>query len=531
VADDTNIVSDVFVHDRQTGTTTRVSVGPGGAQGNGASWVPLMSGDGRWVAFDSMASNLVAGDTNRMWDVFVHDRQTGTTTRVSVASEGAEGSGNTNPYIRPAISGDGRLVAFDSEASNLVIGDTNGLSDVFVHDRQTGTTTRVSEGPGAGQGNGDSRAQAISADGRWVAFASGASNLVTGDTNGAWDVFVRDRGPLACAVALVPTSTSVSAAGAAGTVGVTAPTGCPWTAVSNAPSWVTVTGGSSGTGNGTVSYAVAVNVAGPRTGTVTIGGETFTLDQASGLPPPPTTVPDTYATSFNTPLVVTAPGVLANDTSNGGGAMTAMLVGRPAYGSMMLNTSGAFSYTPNVGFSGADSFTYRAVTSSGGPGNVASVSITVSPSGPTTRVSVTSGGIQAELSSDSPSISADGRWVAFSSAAGNLVPGDTNGVSDVFLHDRQTRTTTRVSVGTAGVQGNGSSWRPAISADGHFVAFSSQASNLVTGDTNNESDVFVHDRQAGTTTRASVGTAVTQANGGNFVAAISANGRWVAFDS
>ncbi|HUE85229.1 MAG TPA: hypothetical protein VMO26_04055, partial [Vicinamibacterales bacterium] len=112
-----------------------------------------------------------------------------TTTRVSVGSDGTPGNGNSSV---PAISADGRWVAFESWASNLVAGDTNGFSDIFAHDRQTGTTTRVSVGPGGVQGDGLSYRSAISADGRWVAFDSGSSNLVPDDTNFLGDVFVHD---------------------------------------------------------------------------------------------------------------------------------------------------------------------------------------------------------------------------------------------------------------------------------------------------------------------------------------------------
>ena len=123
------------------GDTTRVSVASDGAQGNGYSYHPSISADGRYVAFESDASNLVSGDTNGARDVFVHDRQGGGTTRVSVASDGAQGNGGS---AHPSISADGRYVAFQSDASNLVSGDTNGWSDIFVYDRQTGQTTRVS---------------------------------------------------------------------------------------------------------------------------------------------------------------------------------------------------------------------------------------------------------------------------------------------------------------------------------------------------------------------------------------------------
>src|SRR5207249_4234013 len=161
-------------------TTVRVSVASDGTEGNDVSMGSALSADGRFLAFDSAAADLVAGDTNGASDVFVHDRQTRTTERVSVASDGTEGN-NASSY--PAFSADGRFVAFDSDATDLVAGDTNGTTDVFVHDRQTGTTERVSVASGGGtQGNGNSGGffafPALSADGRFVAFQSDATNLV-----------------------------------------------------------------------------------------------------------------------------------------------------------------------------------------------------------------------------------------------------------------------------------------------------------------------------------------------------------------
>ena len=190
VPGDTNGSGDVFVHDRQTGTTRRVSVGPGGVQGNGDSFHPGDLG-GRAVRRLQLGCHQPgAGRHQRLSDVFVRDRQTGTTRRVSLGPGGVQG----NDYsFNPSISADGRFVAFESDATNFVPGDTNGFSDVFVHDRKTGTTRRVSVGPGGVQGNEGSYLPSISADGRFVAFESDATNLVPGDTNGVADVFVHDR--------------------------------------------------------------------------------------------------------------------------------------------------------------------------------------------------------------------------------------------------------------------------------------------------------------------------------------------------
>jgi Tol biopolymer transport system component len=189
---DANGTYDVFVRDRQSGTTELVSVDSNAVQGNGDSDVPAISGDGRFVAFTSFASNLVTGDTNGFGDVFVHDRQGGTTVRVSVDSTGEQGNGESG-FLRPAISADGRFVAFHSLASNLVALDTNGTEDVFVHDRQSGTTERVSLDSAGVQGNNGSFSASLSANGRYVTFDSVATNLVPGDTNGSQDIFIHDR--------------------------------------------------------------------------------------------------------------------------------------------------------------------------------------------------------------------------------------------------------------------------------------------------------------------------------------------------
>jgi hypothetical protein len=192
VAGDTNNQQDIFVKDLATGTTTRVSTDSTGVQVNGISSIASISADGTRVAFQSNAGTLVAGDTNGTTDVFVKDLGTGTTTRVSTDSAGAQSAGTS---INASISGDGTRVAFQSNASNLVTGDTNGSTDVFVKDLGTGTTTRVStDSTGAQSTGGNSLAPSISADGTRVAFSSTASNLVAGDTNGQQDVFVKDLG-------------------------------------------------------------------------------------------------------------------------------------------------------------------------------------------------------------------------------------------------------------------------------------------------------------------------------------------------
>ncbi len=183
------------MHDRQTGTTERVNVSSRGVQTDSPygdfESAGSISSDGRFVAFDSHGDNLVPGDTNNAFDVFVHDRLNHTTERVSVDSRGVQGNGWS---FRPSISADGRYVMFTSAANNLVPGDTNHTYDIFVHDRLTGTTERVSLSSSGTQGNAISSFYAeISGDGQSVIFESDASNLVPEDTNGTTDIFVHDR--------------------------------------------------------------------------------------------------------------------------------------------------------------------------------------------------------------------------------------------------------------------------------------------------------------------------------------------------
>jgi len=395
------------------GATTRISVASGGAQANRDSGGSAVSANGRYVAFESAASNLVPGDSNGLWDVFVRDRVAGATTRVSVASGGAQANDGSGG---PTISADGRYVAFLSGASNLVAGDTNGVGDVFVRDRVAGATTRVSVASSGTQASSGSDEPVISADGRYVAFVSMADNLVPGDTNRRRDVFVRDR------VTGATTRVSVTSGGSQA-----------------------ISGPGTASGNGSEKPAISAD-----------GRYVTFLSMAGNLVP--------------------------GDTNR----------------------------TPDV-------FVHDRVT------------------GATTRVSVASGGTQANNDSDQSAISADGRYVAFTSLASNLVPADTNGLNangqDVFVRDRVAGATTRVSLGSGGAQANGYSQGPAISGDGRYVTFESLARNLVPGDSNGLWDVFVRDRVAGATTRASVTSAGTQANHESAGPGISANGRYVAFQS
>ncbi len=389
-----------FAPYREPNAIQRVSVDSSGAESDGDSFSPRLSNNGRFAAFQSLASNLVSGDTNGVADIFVHDRDTGETTRVSVDSSGNEANGGSLFF---SLSGNGRFVAFATDASNLVSDDSNGLYDIFVHDRETGTTERISVGSG-GEANGDSIYPSLSDNGRLVAFASRASNLVPDDSNGVTDVFVYDR-------------------------------------------------------------------------------QTGSMERVS----------------------VDSNGVAGNDTSS--------YSGLSGNGRFVTFYSSASNLVNGDGNNERDVFVHDRQT------------------GITERVSVDSSGNEGNGRSINPVISNNGRFVAFPSLATNLVNDDTNSQQDVFVHDRQTGATERVSVDSSGHEGNGDSTVAGLSNNGRFVTFQSTASNLVIGDNNNSLDVFLRDRETATTELVSVDSS---GNGGNNFSGgpgISSNGRFIAFAS
>jgi Tol biopolymer transport system component len=190
VSGDGNGLPDIFVHDRTTGTTIRVSVTPGGGDADKVSDEPVLSSDGSAVAYSSIATNLVVNDTNGMRDIFVYDVPSGIVTRVNVRSNGAQAIGGASSA--PSLSADGMLVAFDSCASNLVPNDPSASCDCFLHDRSNGTTIEVSFDSNGNPGNSNSLTPALSADGTVIAFSGWSDDLVRIDENYRPDLFVRD---------------------------------------------------------------------------------------------------------------------------------------------------------------------------------------------------------------------------------------------------------------------------------------------------------------------------------------------------
>lgn len=517
VAGDTNGMIDAFVHDRETETTARVSVDSSGKQGNGISIPRAISADGRYVAFRSEASNLVAGDTNDRSDAFVRDRKESTTTRVSVSSSGGQGNFESYPL---GISADGRYVSFWSTATNLVAGDTNDWADVFVHDRETGKTTRVSVDSSGEQGNGPSDSNKISADGRYVTFVSSASNLVAGDTNGAADAFVHDRDTGKT------TRVSVTSSEVQG-------------------NFESLPRAISADGRYVVFESFASNlVPGDTNGKMDVfvrdrmGGKTTRVNinlfeaQGNGKSIPRAISADGRYVTFSSK----ASSLVPRDTNNNMDAFVHDRVTRTTTRVSLASTGAQGNNWSDPTAISADGqyVAFMSLASNFVPGDTnlePDAFVRDRINGTTTRISVASSGAQGNGKSTPTAISADGRYVTFASAANNLVAGDTNGVDDAFIHDRKANTTIRVSLATAGAQGNDWSYPAAISADGRYVAFNSAADNFVSADTNGATDAFIRDRKEGKTTRVSVNSLEGQGNDDSFVYAVSADGRYVAFAS
>lgn len=202
VPEDTDALRDIYLRDRASATTARVNLAADGSPANSVSTISSLGANGRFVLFHSFASNLVSGDANNSPDLFVRDRDTAETTRVTLAHDGSEADFSTNEQA--GISAAGRLVVFASDASNLVPGDTNDFADIFVRDRQAATTTRVSLALGGAQPNAPSTDPVISADGRVVAFSSTATNFFLKDTNNARDVLAVTTGVTDAPLIILP---------------------------------------------------------------------------------------------------------------------------------------------------------------------------------------------------------------------------------------------------------------------------------------------------------------------------------------
>ncbi len=378
----------------------RVTISSSGSENFEHSYAPSVSDDGKLIVFDSESSNLVLNDFNSSSDIFVRDRGTGNTRRVSIAMDGTESNGSS---YAADISGDGKYIAFVSYASNLVAGDNNNKADIFVHDVVSGEITLVSVASDGTWSNGNSGNPSISGNGRYVAFESASSNIAPSRTSRK-NIYAHDRET----------------------------------------------------------------------------GETVHVSMASD-------------------------GTVGNKTSSNPSISSN---GRyVAFESDARNlVEGDYNYSRDI--------FVRDLTT-----------------GETRRVSVATDGTEADMISMDPAISSDGRYISFVSYASNLVPDDLNYSSDIFVHDLTTGETRRVSVDSNGTEADFYSSSSAISSDGRYVAFESEAENLVSDDFNYSSDIFVHDLTTGETKRVSVAFDSTEGNGTSYALSISGNGKYVAFES
>jgi hypothetical protein len=396
-----NVQPSAIVHAQEISASSsnlvQVSISPTGVPGNGTSVGGAMTPDGNYIAFYSFASNLVEGDTNGTWDVFFQDLTTGITSLVSVNSAGQQGNG---PSYYPSISADGRFIAFYSLASNLVANDTNEKYDVFVHDMLTEETTRVSVDSSGDQADGWSQYPDISSDGRYVVFESDATNLTAEDFNGTYDIFLHDRQ----------------------------------------------------------------------------NGQTSMVSVASD-------------------------GNHANRES--------FFARISSDGRYVVFESYANNLSPLDSDLSMDVYLHdRQLTT-------------------TSLVSVSSSGVKGNSSSSGGHVTSDGLYVGFTSTATNLVAGDTNNFEDVFLHNMQTGSTVRVSVGSTGQQGDQPSILADITTDGRYILFASASS--IFGGTNSSTNGFIHDMQVGSTTLMTLGANGQQGNGSSTPVSIAADGASISF--
>ncbi|HEY2793936.1 MAG TPA: hypothetical protein VGJ28_16340 [Micromonosporaceae bacterium] len=362
VPGDTNVRQDVFVRDLTTGTIVRASLGPGGVQANAACTQARISGNGRYVTFTSSATNLATVGTGGQPNVYVRDLSTGVTTLVSIGLGGHAANADS---AGASISADGRYIAFASDASNLVAGDTNGQSDVVVRDMTTGVTSLVSWTSTGGRANGFSDGASISADGNLIAFESGATNLVAHDTNGVIDVFLRDR------TAGTTKRISTGPGGVQANGEVTQPT-------------------MAANGTHVAFVSQASNLVATDTDT---NGDVVRRTLSSGV---------NVQVSFRTDDL---PGSFANEPSIS------------ANGNLVAFTTSS-DLVPTDTDAGQDVY-------------VRNIS-----AGTNELISVDLSGGGAGLDTAAPSISSQGHRVAFSSSASTLVAGDANNTQDVFARSR-----------------------------------------------------------------------------------------------
>ena len=578
----------VYLRDRNTGTTTLVSVNQAGTEGGNADSLPRgVSTNGQFVLFESAASNLVPGDTNNQSDVFVRDLVAGSTFLVSVNTNGVSGNGPSHSSV---ITPDGRYIAFASAASDLVSGDTNIIPDVFIRDLQSATTTLVSVGAMATNSNpvisSISDSPEITPDGRFVAFFSTATNLVPGVT-AAGDVYVRDLS------GGTTTWASVNARNLAQTVFGTSNVICYSPTLSHDGQFLAFEVSSNlSPGSATSGLLLRYGLSSGATDLI-FANANVPYQQYENIRNADMT-PDGRFVAF------------AGNTNGTAGKTTCVLLWDASLGSINLvsgdlagnvptnSLCGGLSISPDGQFvvfvSNATNLTANALlgdyhiyrrdvlggsttlvdsdTNGMGTGVGWEAAPSISADGRYVAFQAADGSLVPNdsnrrndafvrdsvaqtnelISAHDPglpsltpngdsavaplSVSADGRYVAFSSEASDVAPPDNNGARDVFMRDLLTSSNVLVSVNTNGSDADGASTDPSVNADGRYVAFTSYADNLVAGDTNGARDVLVRDLQTGQTVAASVSAdGSTLGNGDSFSPTISADGRQVLYHS
>ncbi len=658
---------ELYLFDRVARSLRGLPVRPSGSQVNGSLYSASISDDGRFIAFASDDSNLISGDTNGVADIFVYDQQTATTERISVSGTSAQAN---QASAQPSINSNGRFIAFSSSADNLVAGDTNGRADVFVVDRVTREVVLVSRATVAQESNGDSTWPSISGDGQRIAFSSTANNLVASHPNHRppvstnTQVFVADR--------LTNTIQGVSSFTTTSTLQVNSSTLAFNSGRATISGSVTI-GNSLMAGNiteldfGNRTFSLGFNIYASSSGAATIAttdirnsdGATrlSELTSLDGQPPGyqllegnpainagapsaaasldqwqrPRTVPDIGALEAVTGSLsgyvfvdlnsdgtreISEPGLSdqqvfldqngdgiwqatepttrtsTNTDVHGAGfyrfehlsptehtvrlvvpnqwSVTAPEIVRVGQGNIQSNGSSAqalfgasgqtvaFVSTASNLVSGdtaaANIFIFSRATNAiekvpieganlkllGLLGaqdqwvllrNDTGVYLYDRLTQAVQLVSVSNSGQPANAHSDWGAASADGRWIVYSSFASNLVSGDNDTSADIFLFDRQSQTVVSITRQANGVQGNKDSEWPVISEDGSTIVFVSDATNLVPGDTNGVSDIFVYTTQTQTLRRVSLGSNGAQSNGFSYPPKLSGNGRYVLFQS
>ena len=581
-------VLNVFLRDRTSGATVLVSANTSGSAGGDGDSLPLaVSSNGQYALFESIASDLVTGDTNNSKDVFVRDILNGITKLASVNTNGTVGNGESRTAT---MTPDGRYVAFVSLANNLVPDDTNRIADVFVRDLVAETTIMASLGAKSTNASipmGGSEAPDITPDGRYVAFYSTATNLEPGVLSGG-DVYVRDL--VGETTIWASTGARAAAQAAYGKPGVVSYNQCissngQFVSYQASPSFQV--NSSSWNAGLVLRYSVATGLTDIIHTNAAVQNASYEDIRSTDMTPDGrfvAFVANTNGNSGTTTCVMVWDAqngtiTLASGDTNGqvkvnttcdwpaldvtGRFVTFLssapgLVTNPVPGDYHLYQHDLFSGSTTLidaDTNGAGSSvgpeTVPATTVDGrlvvfhcqdsnlvaGDRNHDSdVFVRDLASGITELISAHEPGLPSMAPTGNSSISlnsssGDGRFLAFASKADNLTSGDTNRCRDVFVRDVAFGTNLLVSVGTNGFSGDGISAEPSISPDGRYVAFSSFADNLAVGDTNQTQDVFLRDLDAGTTTLESLNSSGGAGNGSSFSPQISAGGRYLLFRS